>query len=152
MSRLVKRYGNRKLYDPSESRYVSLAEMAGWIADGEQVEVVDNGTGEDVTVQVLTQLISEQGRRGRTFPSTLLHDLIRTGEDALAAGEEAVSARVRRLQETAGHVAGAVQKRVDLLKQPAALEHQLAQLRERMEALEAQLERLTPPPPNPPQS
>ena len=64
MSRQIKRYGSRKLYDPTDSRYVSLEEVAGWIRAGEQVQAVDNKTGEDVTAQVLTQVISEESRRG----------------------------------------------------------------------------------------
>jgi polyhydroxyalkanoate synthesis repressor PhaR len=140
VTRHVKRYGNRKLYDATESRYVSLTELAGWIAAGQRVEVTDNQSGEDVTVQVLTQLISEQGRRGRSFPSALLHDLIRVGEEALQAGEEVVATRVRRIQETAGQVAQVVQQQVDRLKQPSDIEHKMDDLRRRLDDLEARLD------------
>jgi len=142
MPRLIKRYGSRKLYDPAESRYVSLQEITSWILTGEEVKIVDNESGEDATVQVLTQVISEQGRRGQSFPTSLLHDLIRAGEEALQAGEQAVSVRVRRFHEAAGHVADAVHKQVDRLKQPAPVEHELSDLKQRLEALEAQLERI----------
>jgi polyhydroxyalkanoate synthesis repressor PhaR len=140
MPRLIKRYGSRKLYDPDQSSYVSLPEITGWILDGEEVRVVDNKTGEDVTVQVLTQVISEQGRRGSSFPTSLLHDLIRAGEEALEVGEAAIATRVRRIQETAGHMADSVHKQVDRLRQPPAIEHQMAALQERLDALERQLE------------
>lgn len=148
MPRTVRRYANRKLYDPEESRYVSLQEIATWITRGDEVVVYDSA-GEDVTVQVLTQVISEQGRRGRSLPSGLLHELIRAGEAALGAGEEAVASRVRRLQAAAGQLAGAVHKQVGRLTAPPALEQQLEQLRQRLEALEAQLDRLASPDPNP---
>ncbi len=143
MPRQVKRYGSRKLYDSAESRYVSLQEVASWITAGEEVEVVDNASGEDVTVQVLTQVISEQGRRGSSFPSGLLHDLIRVGEGALQAGEEAVSSRVKQVQQAVGSVAtsvtGAVQKRAKPSPATPAVEDEMARLRERLDALEARL-------------
>ena len=77
MIRLIKRYGSRKLYDTEESRYVSLEELGGWIRDGQQIRVVDNKTQEEVTAQTLTQIISEEGRRGTSLlPNELLHELI----------------------------------------------------------------------------
>ena len=142
MSRTIKRYGSRKLYDPSDSQYVSLQEVTEWIMSGESVRVVDNKTGEDVTVQVLTQLISEQGRRGQSFPISLLHDLIRAGEEALHVGEEAVNSQMRRIQDVAGGLADAVQKRVDRFTQAPEIEEQFSQLQQRLEALEQQLSRL----------
>lgn len=139
MSRTIKRYGSRKLYDATNSRYISLQELADLIASGERVEVVDNQTGEDVTVQVLTQVISEQGRRGTSFPSGLLHDLIRAGEGALQASEEAVASRVRQVQQ---NVEGFVQRQVDRLR-PVPSQEEVEQLRARLDALEAQLGRLS---------
>lgn len=91
MPRLIKRYGSRKLYDTTESRYVSLDEVAAFVRSGEQVEVVENKTGQDVTAAVLTQIISEEGRNGSGLLSPgFLHDLLRVGERAIRAGERAV--------------------------------------------------------------
>src|SRR5690606_12931886 len=103
MPRLVKRYGSRKLYDTQDSRYVSLDEVAGWTREGQQVRVVDNRDGEDVTAAILTQIISEEGRRGTGLLSTgFLHDLIRIGESTLRAGEEAVESRLKQARAGAG--------------------------------------------------
>jgi polyhydroxyalkanoate synthesis repressor PhaR len=63
MIRLIKRYESRKLYDTEESRYVSLEEISQWIRDGQEVQVVDNASGADVTSQTLTQIILDEGRR-----------------------------------------------------------------------------------------
>ncbi len=139
MARQIKRYGSRKLYDSVESQYVSMQEVAAMIRDGQQVEVVDNKTGEDVTIQVLTQVISEQGRRGNSFPSGLLHDLIRAGEEALQAGEDAVTSGVRQLQQG---VEGFVQKAAGRLKQTSPMQEEMTNLRTRLEALEQSLNRL----------
>ena len=85
MIRLIKRYESRKLYDTEESRYVSLDEIATWIRQGQEVQVVDNATNNDVTSQTLTQIILDEGRKGTSFlPSELLHDLVRMGERAVS--------------------------------------------------------------------
>src|SRR5436305_14449342 len=98
MIRLIKRYESRKLYDTEESRYVSLEEIAGWIRQGQEVRVVDNATGGDVTPQTLTQIILDEGRRGTSFlPSELLHELVRVGERAVATGKEQLAQGVDRL-------------------------------------------------------
>lgn len=146
MARQIKRYGSRKLYDSVGSRYVSMQELAAMIRRGEEVEVVDNDTGEDVTVQVLTQVISEQGRRGSSFPSGLLHDLIRAGEEALHAGEDAVTSGVKQIQQgVEGFVQRATRDALGKLKQPSPMQEEMTALRERLEALEESLGRLTDP-------
>jgi polyhydroxyalkanoate synthesis repressor PhaR len=63
MKRIVKRYGNRKLYDTRESRYITLEEIASYVRDGEDVTVVDNRTGADLTSVAFAQIILEEERR-----------------------------------------------------------------------------------------
>jgi polyhydroxyalkanoate synthesis repressor PhaR len=60
---LIKRYRNRKLYDTEVKQYVSLDIIAGRIREGDDVQVVDNVTGDDVTVLILAQIIADQERR-----------------------------------------------------------------------------------------
>ena len=142
MPRQIKRYGSRKLYDTVESRYVSMQELAELIHQGEHVEVVDNKTNEDVTVQILTQVISEQGRRGSFFPSGLLHDLIKAGENALQAGEGAVTSGVKHLQQNVeGFVEKAKRDAFGRLRQPSPMQEEMTRLHERLAALENTLSR-----------
>ena len=87
MERLIRRYGggSRKLYDTGASRYVSLDELAALVRAGQELRVVDSATGEDVTGQVLAQVIYEGEKQGIRFLSpALLHDVIRRGEAAAA--------------------------------------------------------------------
>lgn len=87
MNRLIKRYENRKLYDTAARQYVSLEEIAGLIRQGMDVQVVDNATGEDITTQTLTQVIFEEGKKGRNpLSKDLLHDLIRVGNNLIGGG------------------------------------------------------------------
>lgn len=130
MIRLIKRYESRKLYDTEESRYVSLEEIASWVRQGQEVRVVDNATGADVTSQTLTQIILDEGRKGTSFlPSELLHDLVRLGERAMQNGFEQVSSGVDRL----------VQASIDRLAPVRRVREEMVSLRSRLEQLEASL-------------
>jgi polyhydroxyalkanoate synthesis repressor PhaR len=85
MIRVVKRYESRKLYDTEESRYVSLEEIAAWVRAGQEVQIIDNRSSQDVTAQTLAQIILDEGRNGRsTIPADVLRDLVRFGEESLA--------------------------------------------------------------------
>jgi len=77
-ARLIKRYPNRKLYDASERRYVTLEELQGLVGAGTEVRVVDQKTGDDVTSLTLAQILLE-GLRQRTarIPQPLLVHLVR---------------------------------------------------------------------------
>ena len=81
---LVKKYGNRRLYDTDESRYITLEELAESVRQGKDVRVVDARTGEDLTTATLAQIIIEGRGAGRLLPPALLVQLIRMGDDALA--------------------------------------------------------------------
>ena len=130
MSRLVKRYGSRKLYDTEGSQYVALDEIARWIRDGQDVRVLDNRTSEDVTVQVLGQIIVEAGKKGGAVPQKeLLHELIRSGEVALTQGAQ-------RLQDGVERV---VRAGVDRLGPVRRMREETTRLRARLEELEASL-------------
>jgi polyhydroxyalkanoate synthesis repressor PhaR len=80
---LIKKYGNRRLYDTGESRYITLEELAAKIRGGSDVRVVDAKTSEDLTQATLTQLILESGSAHRTLPVPLLTQMIRLGDDSL---------------------------------------------------------------------
>lgn len=77
---IIKRYSNRKLYDTVRKRYLTLNEVGELVAQGEDVKVVDNETGADLTNQTLTQVIYEQEKKHQGFlPKNLLSNLIQKG-------------------------------------------------------------------------
>ena len=82
-ARVIKRYGNRRLYDAQLSRCVTMTEIADMVRAHEDVRVVDGDTGEDLTKRVLVQLILEQQNAPQLelLPVELLHQIIavRTG-------------------------------------------------------------------------
>jgi polyhydroxyalkanoate synthesis repressor PhaR len=135
MARTIKRYGNRKLYDVAASAYVSLEDIAALIRGGETVEVLDNVTGEDITAQTLTQVVLEEGKRGKSMlPTDLLHDLLRRGGRAIDAGAGLVRHGVDEL------VQGSLGRITRALQGPQTQE--LRQLRTQLSELESTLARI----------
>jgi polyhydroxyalkanoate synthesis regulator protein len=55
--RIIKRYSNRKLYDTKDSRYVTLLQIAEMVRSGEEVQIIDNNTKDDLTEVTLAQII-----------------------------------------------------------------------------------------------
>jgi polyhydroxyalkanoate synthesis repressor PhaR len=81
---LIKKYGNRRLYDTRESKYITLDELAARIRSGSDVRIVDAQTGEDLTQATLVQLVLENGTAAKFLPAQLLTQMIRLSDDALA--------------------------------------------------------------------
>ena len=78
MPRVIKKYANRRLYDTTASQHVTLDGVRKLIVDGEDVEVREDATGEDITRNVLLQIIADQEQGGRPVLSTeMLRHIIR---------------------------------------------------------------------------
>ena len=76
--RLIKKYANRRLYDASISRHVTLADIRQLIVQGEKIRVVEDKTNEDITRLILLQVIAEQEQFGKPILSSqLLESIIR---------------------------------------------------------------------------
>jgi polyhydroxyalkanoate synthesis repressor PhaR len=74
---VIKKYGNRRLYDTSRSRYVNLEEIAALVREGKQVQVVDAKSGADLTRVTLTQIIVEDAKdEPAGLPLEFLRNLI----------------------------------------------------------------------------
>lgn len=84
MARLIKRYGNRKMYDTEASRYVTLDNVAALVRHGEDLRIVDNDTNEDLTAVTFAQIIfEEEKRKAGVLGLPLLRGIIQRGETAL---------------------------------------------------------------------
>lgn len=79
--RTIKKYGNRRLYDTETSAYVNVAQLADVIRAGDEVRVVDAGTGDDLTRGVLLQILTE-AQGAEVLPVGLLHRMIRFTADS----------------------------------------------------------------------
>jgi polyhydroxyalkanoate synthesis repressor PhaR len=77
---LIKRYPNRKLYDTEARHYISLDRIEELLKQGREVRVVDNASGEDLTAQVLSQVIAgKEKKQGGFVPRPVLAGLIQAG-------------------------------------------------------------------------
>lgn len=83
MSILIKRYANRKLYNTKSSRYITLKGIAELLDEGEEVRVIDNETGDDITSIALSQILVDSKRSNTPTPPSLLSQLMERGGDAL---------------------------------------------------------------------
>jgi polyhydroxyalkanoate synthesis repressor PhaR len=87
--RPIRRYGNRKLYDPATRRYVTLEDLARSVAGGQEVQVVDQKTGEDLTSLTLAQVLLEGVKQGASrIPRQVLTRLIRVAAGPASAWGE----------------------------------------------------------------
>lgn len=76
---LIKRYASRRLYNTETSDYVTLEDIAGFIRDGRNVQIVDLKSGDDLTRQYLLQIVAEHESRGENvLPLDVLTDLVRS--------------------------------------------------------------------------
>ena len=156
---LIKKYGNRRLYDTTGSRYVNLDDLAAMVRAGKDVRVVDAKSGHDLTRVTLTQIITEDAKGKPTgLPLELLRQLIVASDEmrqeflmwylksAFDTYEKLQSAVQSRLSE----VQSAILSPVDMMRrflnastsspQRSDDESEVHVLRKRVEELEGQLE------------
>lgn len=78
MPRTIKKYANRRLYDTTASSHVTLEGIRKLLASGEDVEIIDDTNGEDVTRAVLLQVMTDEEQKGRPILSAaMLTQIIR---------------------------------------------------------------------------
>jgi len=83
-ARLIKKYPNRRLYDTRTSTYITLADVKKLVLQGEEFQVVDAKTSEDLTRSILLQIILEEEAAGaRMFSSDVLTQFIRSYGNAM---------------------------------------------------------------------
>ncbi len=83
---IVKRYPNRKLYNTETKQYITLEGIAELIRQGQETQIVDHATGEDLTTVTLTQIILEAEKKQAGFlPQSVLTGLVQAGGHTLSA-------------------------------------------------------------------
>jgi polyhydroxyalkanoate synthesis repressor PhaR len=159
---IIKKYGNRRLYDTAGSRYVNLEDIARLIREGKDVKIVDAKTGRDLTRVTLTQIITEDAKEKPTgLPLELLRQLIMASDEVR---QEFVMWYLKSAFDTYQKVQDAVQNRLsdvqsailsplDTMKRflggagpsqaQAGAEAELDALRKRVAELEARLGKST---------
>jgi polyhydroxyalkanoate synthesis repressor PhaR len=118
MTRLIKRYGNRKMYDTQASRYVTLDGVAELVRGGDDLRIIDNDSGADLTAVTFAQIIfEEEKRQSGLLGLPALRWIIQQGGEAL---QELLSS-VDRGREALGNVRELAEKRMKELTHSPAL-------------------------------
>ncbi len=157
---IIKKYGNRRLYDTSASRYVNLDDMAELIREGKEVKVIDAKTGQDLTRVTLTQIITEDAKEKPTgLPLELLRQLIvatdqarqefimwylKSAFDTYQTVKDAVDNRLSQMQSALLSPAEAMKRfmaREPAAQQPLEASSELDALRKQVAKLEARLQK-----------
>jgi len=160
---VIKKYGNRRLYDTSNSRYVNLDDIARYVREGKHVQVVDAKTGQDLTRVTLTQIITEDAKEKQTgLPLELLRQLIVASDEVrqefvmwyLKSAFDAYQKVQDAVQGRLGEVQSAIRSPMDMMRKfvaaPASIqprteaEPELDALRQRVVELEAKLQKPAP--------
>ena len=80
---IITKYSSRRLYNTQTSEYVTLDQIAEFIRDGKEIQIIDKETNEDVTNQYLLQIISDyEIKKGASIPKDILTEIIKSYSDA----------------------------------------------------------------------
>ena len=80
---IITKYSSRRLYNTQTSEYATLEQIAEFIRDRKEVQIIDKETNEDVTNQYLLQIISDyEIKKGASIPKDILTEIIKSYSDA----------------------------------------------------------------------
>ncbi|MBK5109008.1 MAG: hypothetical protein JJE12_12795 [Anaerolineales bacterium] len=114
----IKRYPNRKFYDTEEKRYITLDDISERIRAGREIQVIDQGSGEEITSVVLTQIIFEQEKKQSGFvPRSVLTGLVQAGGYTMGRMRSALSNPLELLKQ----IDEEIESRIDQLTKQGEL-------------------------------
>ena len=127
---IVKRYPNRKLYNTSAKKYITLEGVAQLIREGEEVQILDHATGEDLTAVTLTQIVFEQEKKeGGFVPRSVLTGLVQSCGQTLSTLRRTLASPLK----LSLHVDLEIERRLETLVAMGKLtEEESAQTREKL--------------------
>jgi polyhydroxyalkanoate synthesis repressor PhaR len=150
MRRIIRRYANRKMYDPQARRTVTLDDIGGLLREGLRIQVIDHTTGSDITSLTLSKVLLEQEKETSSSPwgSLFLEELIRQRwgallevvERSLSTSLEAIGAAEDKLRKMVRDLEG--YRKIDRQEGQRMLEKGLHHLAESKTDIQQQLEKL----------
>lgn len=106
---VIKRYPNRKMYDTQAKKYITLDGIAALIRDGEEIQVIDHATGDDLTTLTLTQIIFEQEKKQSGFlPRSVLTGLVQAGGEHLGTLRRTLSSPLDLIRHVDEEITGRI--------------------------------------------
>ncbi len=121
----IKRYPNRKLYNTETKKYITLDGISDLIRDGEEVQVLDHATGEDLTALTLSQILFEREKKSSGFlPHSVLTGLVKAGGETLASLRRSLASPLNLLYQ----VDEEINRRITALVKDGALSEEEAEV------------------------
>jgi len=139
--RLVKRYPNRKLYDTLASRYVTLEDIAQMIREGEDVQIVDNRSQDDLTSVTLTQIIFEEEKQKKSLlPLSALRSIIQSkGEKIVDFVQSQISPAVSTITHAREEAEKKLKTAFESVSSIPSVQSEVRVLRKKIDMLETRL-------------
>jgi polyhydroxyalkanoate synthesis repressor PhaR len=153
--RLIKRYSNRKLYDTSASRYVKLDDILQMVMDGEDVKIIDNNSGRDLSGITMAQILFEELKKKKGLVSfTALKNLLRLSGGSISelleelfSPDSPLLAEIKgkgrkKLDEIYSWLDKKIESTLPGIAQISAMKEDFRVLKEKVEYLEKELSKL----------
>ncbi len=139
--RVVKRYPNRKLYDTLASRYVTLEDIAQMIREGEDVQIVDNRSQDDLTSVTLTQIIFEEEKQKKSLlPLSALRSIIQSkGEKIVDFVQSQISPAVTTIAHAREEAEKKLKTAFESVSSIPSVQSEVRMLRKKIDLLESRL-------------
>lgn len=121
----IKRYENRKLYDTESGQYVNLSDIANFVRQGEEIQILDHRSGMDVSSSILAQIIveTEKNRQG-TLSKLFLTQIIRSANETYLS----VYDRIKAFSDPDGFFFETLSRYMNQLVREGLIERDIAQL------------------------
>src|SRR5574341_401271 len=136
--KVIKRYENRKLYDTEESRYVTLEDIADLLRANQDVKIVDNKTGEDLTSVTGAQILfEEEKKKKKLLPLPTFKQIIMYGSEFVSGTIHGIEDFQKRMDSRIAEALDKVMIVPRLFSRVKELEKRLAELDKKMKKLRA---------------
>lgn len=141
MPKIIKRYQNRKLYDTQDSCYVILEDIRDMIKEGEDVQIIDNATKEDLTSVTLAQIILEEERKQKgVLPLNIFKEIIQSGGEAIKGFvQRSLESGMGEFQKAREFVDKQIKPTVESIQSIPTVAQEIRQLKAKIESLEQKL-------------
>jgi len=109
----IKRYANRKLYNTKTRSYITLDDIAQYLQDGDEVQVVDHASGEDITTATLTQILAQQEKQDLgSVPQVLLQRIVQLSGLTI----HTMSESIRAFLDPIAYTDNEIKRRLQIIK------------------------------------
>ncbi|OGQ44861.1 MAG: hypothetical protein A3H42_02535 [Deltaproteobacteria bacterium RIFCSPLOWO2_02_FULL_46_8] len=140
-AKIIKRYQNRKLYDTQDSCYVTLEDIRDMIKQGDDIQIIDNASKEDLTSVTFAQIIFEEEKKQKgILPLNTFRQIIASGGEALKEFvQKSWEGGVREIQQVRTFVDKQIKPTVETFQNIPTVANEIRNLKDKINHLEKKL-------------